>query len=97
MPCIVKGVSSVSDAKASLDAGGLYVSNYGGCIVAYGLAAYGETGLHPTLDLLQREFWTTPGHLGCLTVAKLSSGVRAVEHVTPALTMMRVKARGRLP
>jgi 4-hydroxymandelate oxidase len=32
LPCIVKGVQSVADAKASLDAGavGLYVSNYGG-------------------------------------------------------------------
>jgi 4-hydroxymandelate oxidase len=32
LPCIVKGISSVKDAKASLDAGavGLYLSNYGG-------------------------------------------------------------------
>ena len=32
LPCIVKGVSSVRDAQAALDAGavGLYVSNYGG-------------------------------------------------------------------
>jgi isopentenyl diphosphate isomerase/L-lactate dehydrogenase-like FMN-dependent dehydrogenase len=78
LPCIVKGVSSVGDAKGSLDAGGLYVSNYGGGIVAYGLAADGETDVRPTLDLLQREVWTTLGHLGCLTVAELSSGVRAV-------------------
>ncbi|CDZ32745.1 Hypothetical protein NGAL_HAMBI1145_14990 [Neorhizobium galegae bv. officinalis] len=77
LPCIVKGVSSVGDTKASLDAGGLYVSNYGSCIVAYGLAD-GETGVRHTLDLLQREVWTTLGHLGCLTVAELSSGVRAV-------------------
>lgn len=32
LPCIVKGIGSVRDAKAALDAGavGLYVSNYGG-------------------------------------------------------------------
>ncbi|WP_437352291.1 alpha-hydroxy acid oxidase [Neorhizobium petrolearium] len=131
LPCIVKGVSSVRDAKASLDAGaiGLYVSNYGGRtidrtppaletlpaireavgkdvpivfdsgirrgsdiaaavalgadavalgrIVAYGLAADGEYGVRRTLELLQREFWTTLGHLGCSTVAELSGDVIA--------------------
>lgn len=131
LPCIVKGVSSVRDAKASLDAGavGLYVSNYGGRtidrtpttletlpairdavgkdvpvifdsgvrrgsdiaaaialgadavalgrIVAYGLAADGENGVRRTLELLQREFWTTLGHLGCSTVAELSPAALA--------------------
>jgi 4-hydroxymandelate oxidase len=35
LPCIIKGVTEVDDAKASLDAGaaGLYVSNYGGRII----------------------------------------------------------------
>ncbi|WP_105432056.1 MULTISPECIES: alpha-hydroxy acid oxidase [Neorhizobium] len=133
LPCIVKGVSSIRDAKASLDAGavGLYVSNYGGRtidrgppaletlspireavgkdvpivfdsgirrgsdiaaalalganavalgrIVAYGLAADGENGVRRTLELLQREFWTTLGHLGCSTVAELSPAVFAHE------------------
>jgi isopentenyl diphosphate isomerase/L-lactate dehydrogenase-like FMN-dependent dehydrogenase len=131
LPCIVKGISSVEDAKAALDAGavGLYVSNYGGRTIdrvpatldvlprvrdavgddvpivfdsgirrgsdiaaavalganavaigrlaALGLAADGERGVHRTLQLLQREFWTTLGHLGCSSVADLSSRVLA--------------------
>jgi 4-hydroxymandelate oxidase len=131
LPCIVKGVSSMADAKAALNAGavGLYVSNYGGRtidrtpsaldtlppiraavgkdipivfdsgirrgsdiaaaialgadavalgrIVAYGLAADGENGVRRTLELLQQEFWTTLGHLGCSTVAELSTATLA--------------------
>ncbi|WP_430259510.1 alpha-hydroxy acid oxidase [Neorhizobium sp. IRS_2294] len=127
LPCIVKGVCSVRDAKASLNAGavGLYVSNYGGRtidrtptaletlpairkavgkdvpiildsgirrgsdiaasiavganavalgrLVAYGMAADGEHGVRRTLELLQREFWTTLGHLGCSSVDELST------------------------
>ncbi|MCO5734178.1 alpha-hydroxy acid oxidase [Rhizobium sp. SSA_523] len=129
LPCIVKGVSSVRDAKASLDAGavGLYVSNYGGRtidrtptaletlpairkavggavpiildsgirrgsdiaaaialgadavalgrLIAYGMAADGEYGVRRTLELLQREFWTTLGHLGCSSVSELTEDV----------------------
>jgi 4-hydroxymandelate oxidase len=129
LPCIVKGVSSVRDAKASIDAGavGLYVSNYGGRtidrtptaletlpairkavdkdipivldsgirrgsdiaasialgadavalgrLIAYGMAADGEQGVRRTLELLQREFWTTLGHLGCSSVAELTADV----------------------
>jgi len=129
LPCMVKGVMSVRDAKASIDAGAqaLYVSNYGartidrtpttidvlpairdaagpelpiildsgirrgsdiaaalarganavalGRLIGYGLAADGEHGVRRTLELLQREFWTTLGHLGCSTVAELSRDV----------------------
>jgi isopentenyl diphosphate isomerase/L-lactate dehydrogenase-like FMN-dependent dehydrogenase len=129
LPCIVKGVTSVKDAHAALDAGavGLYVSNYGGRTVdrtpaaldvlpsirksvgreipiifdsgirrgsdivtalalgadavalgrltALGLAADGEYGVRRTLELLQREFWTTLGHLGCSQVEDLSEEV----------------------
>ncbi|MBZ6076771.1 alpha-hydroxy acid oxidase [Microvirga puerhi] len=126
LPCIVKGITSVKDAQAALDAGaaGLYVSNYGGRTVdrtpaaldvlpsirkavggevpiifdsgirrgsdivtalalgadavalgrllALGLAADGEYGVRRTLELLQREFWTTLGHFGCSRVEELS-------------------------
>jgi 4-hydroxymandelate oxidase len=129
LPCIVKGVTSVKDAHAALDAGavGLYVSNYGGRtvdrtpaaldvlpsirkaageqipiifdsgirrgsdiatalalganavalgrLIALGLAADGEHGVRRTLELLQREFWTTLGHLGCSRVEELSEEV----------------------
>jgi isopentenyl diphosphate isomerase/L-lactate dehydrogenase-like FMN-dependent dehydrogenase len=129
LPCIVKGVTSVRDAHAALEAGavGLYVSNYGGRtvdrtpaaldvlpsirksvgretpiifdsgirrgsdiatalalgadavalgrLIALGLAADGEYGVCRTLELLQREFWTTLGHLGCSQVEDLSEEV----------------------
>ncbi|MGO4526016.1 alpha-hydroxy acid oxidase [Microvirga sp. 2MCAF35] len=129
LPCILKGVTSVRDAHAALDAGavGLYVSNYGGRtvdrtpatldvlpsirksvgrdvpiifdsgirrgsdivtalalgadavalgrLIALGLAADGEYGVRRTLELLQREFWTTLGHLGCSRVQELSEAV----------------------
>ncbi|WEX07484.1 alpha-hydroxy acid oxidase [Chelativorans sp. AA-79] len=129
LPCIVKGVQSTDDAKASLDAGaiGLYVSNYGGRtmdrtpaaldllpdirraagpdvpiifdsgirrgsdiatalalgadavalgrLIALALAADGEHGVRRTLELLQREFWTTLGHLGCSSVEDLDESV----------------------
>lgn len=129
LPCIVKGVASVRDAKASMDAGavGLYVSNYGGrtidrtppaihalphvreavgkdvpiifdsgirrgsdiaCaialganavalgrVLALGLAADGQAGVTSVLQILQKEFWTTLGHLGCSTVAELNQDV----------------------
>jgi 4-hydroxymandelate oxidase len=129
LPCIVKGVASVRDAEAAMDAGaiGLYVSNYGGRtidrtptsletlpairkaigetvpivldsgirrgsdiavalalgadavalgrLIAYGMAADGEQGVRRTLELLQREFWTTLGHLGCSSVQELSPDV----------------------
>jgi isopentenyl diphosphate isomerase/L-lactate dehydrogenase-like FMN-dependent dehydrogenase len=129
LPCMVKGVMSVKDAKASVEAGAqaLYVSNYGartidrtptaidmlplvrdavgpdmpiimdsgirrgsdiaaalalganavalGRLVGLGLAADGETGVRRTLELLQREFWTTLGHLGCSSPAQLSRDV----------------------
>ena len=129
LPCIVKGVTSRSGARAALKAGamGLYVSNYGGRTIdrepaaittlaevrdeagsdvpiifdsgirrgsdiatalalgadavalgracALGLAADGQAGVKRVLDLLQDEFWTTLGHLGCSTVADLSPDV----------------------
>lgn len=129
LPCIVKGVGSVRDARAALDAGAkaLYVSNYGGrsidrtaaaidtlraireavsnetqiifdsgirrgsdiaCaialganavalgrVLALGLAADGENGARRVLELLQREFWTTLGHLGCSSVCELTPDV----------------------
>lgn len=129
LPCIVKGIGSVRDAKAALDAGaiGLYVSNYGartidrvpaaldvlpavrdavgadvpiifdsgirrgsdiatalalganavalGRLIGLGLAADGEYGVRRTLELLQREFWTTLGHLGCSSVKQLTREV----------------------
>ncbi|HEV7414610.1 MAG TPA: alpha-hydroxy acid oxidase [Tianweitania sediminis] len=129
LPCMIKGVMSVRDAKNALDAGAkaLYVSNYGaqtidrtptpvdmlplvrdavgpdipiildsgirrgsdiatalalganavalGRVLALGLAADGENGVRRTLELLQREFWTTLGHLGCSSPAELTRDV----------------------
>jgi 4-hydroxymandelate oxidase len=129
LPCIVKGIMSVEDAHAAMEAGavGLYISNYGGRtidrtwtslevlpsvraavgpdvpivldsgvrrgsdiatalalganavalgrLIGYGLAADGEQGVRRTLELVQREFWTTLGHLGCSKVSELSPAV----------------------
>ena len=46
-----------------------------GRLIALGLAADGEHGVRRTLELLQREFWTTLGHLGCSQVEDLSEAV----------------------
>ena len=46
-----------------------------GRLTALGLAADGEYGVRRTLELLQREFWTTLGHLGCSQVEDLSEAV----------------------
>lgn len=42
---------------------------------ALGLAAHGEAGVKRVLELLQDEFWTTLGHLGCSGVADLSPAI----------------------
>ncbi|MBM6595141.1 alpha-hydroxy acid oxidase [Microvirga pudoricolor] len=46
-----------------------------GRLIALGLAADGEAGVRRTLELLQREFWTTLGHLGCSSVGELTGDV----------------------
>jgi 4-hydroxymandelate oxidase len=43
-----------------------------GRVLALGLAADGENGARRVLELLQREFWTTLGHLGCSSVSELT-------------------------
>jgi 4-hydroxymandelate oxidase len=46
-----------------------------GRLIALGLAADGEAGVRRTLELLQREFWTTLGHLGCSSVGELTGDI----------------------
>ncbi|WP_062013742.1 alpha-hydroxy acid oxidase [Aureimonas sp. AU4] len=48
-----------------------------GRLIALGLAADGQDGVHRTLELLKREFWTTLGHLGCSHVRELGLHVIA--------------------
>lgn len=67
------GIRRGSDIAAAIALGADAVAL--GRLIAYGMAADGEYGVRRTLELLQREFWTTLGHLGCSTVGKLSESV----------------------
>ncbi|MBF9234133.1 alpha-hydroxy acid oxidase [Microvirga alba] len=67
------GVRRGSDIATALALGADAVAL--GRLIALGLAADGEHGVRRTLDLLQREFWTTLGHLGCSKVEDLSDAV----------------------
>lgn len=67
------GIRRGSDIATALALGADAVAL--GRLIALGLAADGEYGVRRTLELLQREFWTTLGHLGCSTVAELSPDV----------------------
>lgn len=50
-----------------------------GRLIALGLAADGEAAVRRTLELLQRELWTTLGHVGVSTVAELSPAIFAAD------------------
>lgn len=63
------GIRRGSDIAAAIALGADAVAL--GRLIAYGMAADGEYGVRRTLELLQREFWTTLGHLGCSAVADL--------------------------
>ena len=67
------GVRRGSDIATALALGADAVAL--GRLIALGLAADGEHGVRRTLELLQREFWTTLGHLGCSKVADLTADV----------------------
>lgn len=71
IPVIVDGgVRRGSDIAVAICLGATAVAV--GRLVGLGLAAAGEYGVRRVLELLQREFWMTMGHLGCSTVAELT-------------------------
>lgn len=76
LPCIVKGVASVNDARASLDAGavGLYVSNYGGRTIDRTPAA---------IDLLAK----VRGAVGDQVPIIFDSGIRRGSDIACALAL----------
>ena len=67
------GIRRGSDIAAAVALGANVVAL--GRAVGYGLAADGEAGARRVLELLQSEFWTTLGHLGCSSVDELGPGV----------------------
>ena len=67
------GIRRGSDIAAAIALGANAVAL--GRSVGYGLAANGEAGAKRVLELLQNEFWTTLGHLGCSNVAELNEAV----------------------
>lgn len=76
LPCIVKGVQSVDDATASLDAGavGLYISNYGGRSI---------DRVPPTLAVLQE----VRSAVGPDVPIVLDSGIRRGSDIATALAL----------
>ncbi|WP_454852086.1 alpha-hydroxy acid oxidase [Rhizobium binxianense] len=76
LPCIVKGIGSIADAKAALDAGavGLYVSNYGG----------------RTIDRVPATLEVLPGirdAVGADVPIVLDSGIRRGSDIAAALAL----------
>jgi len=67
------GIRRGSDIAAAVALGANAVAI--GRLTALGLAADGEHGVRRTLELLQEEFWTTLGHLGCSRVSDLGPHV----------------------